>query len=153
MSKPTIKINLDELIILGEITPARGMSPEDALRVEEIEFTAYHNNAPIGHITTYRYILPTEKQSKSEFFTDMNFIPPRPRPGLLYMGVEDQYKGNGVSGFLIKFANEFYKSKYETTLHSGTQNSPEAIRVWEKLASCGDAVEYVYDKKRRWRLI
>jgi len=153
MSNLTQKIDLAELDVQIRERKPVGMSEENALRVEEIVFTAYYNHIEAGHITIDRFLKPNEKESQDTYFTDLDSKPPKPRPRLFYMGTKDEYKGNSIAGILIKFANEFYKSRYETPLHSGTINAPEAIRVWEKLVSCGDAIEYLYENKRRWRLL
>jgi len=147
------RINDSELNIKIKKRKPVGMSEDYASRVEENVFTAYYNQNEVGHISVDRIVKPTKEESGNPFFSDLDFDLPRSRPWLFFMGTEDEYKGNRIAGALIKFANEFYKSTYGTPLHSGTSNIDDAIKVWERLVNHGEAVEYTYDNKRRWKML
>jgi hypothetical protein len=88
-----------------------------------------------------------------EFYVDLNFCPPKPRPFLFYMGTEESYRGQGFAGKLVEFANEYFKNEFKTPLYSGTTNVHCAPRVWEKLVEEGKAVEKRYGGKQRWAML
>jgi hypothetical protein len=151
------KINAKEFINKLEIKTKKrkpvGISEDYASRIEEHVFTAYFNQIEVGHIVIDRLLKPTKEELKDDFFSDIDFEPIKAKPWLFFMHTEYEYKGNGIAGTLILYANEFYKSKYGTPLHSGTSNSADAIRVWEKLVNKECAKEYQYKSKRRWKLL
>jgi len=121
---------------------------------EHYTFKAYKGAKPIAHIAIDRVKeVKDPKISDDHFFMDFDFDPQRPRPYLFYMGTEEAYKGMGIAGRLIEFANEYFKKQYDTPLHSGTSNMDDAIKVWERLVNHGEAVEYTYDNKRRWKML
>jgi hypothetical protein len=114
-------------------------------------FSYLGHGQEVGHIT-FR-IMAELKDSQCEgdsFFFDKRFRPHKPRPYLMYMGVKEGFKGNQVAGWMIKHVNDFCNSQFDATFYSGTQNKPNAIRVWEKLVDEGVAFECKYDGKRRW---
>jgi hypothetical protein len=146
----TEKINLEDLEIKIESRKPVGMMEDYAVRVEELVFTAYLGSE-VGHLTIDRFTKPTKEESENAFFTDLELN--KPRPWLFYMGVKEEVRGNRIAGAMVEFANEYYKSNFNTPLHSGTINSPDAIKVWERLVRQDKAEEYVFEDKRRWRLL
>lgn len=116
-------------------------------------FTAYDVTEPIAHISVDLVEEPKDPIiSKDNFFMDFNFSPPKSRPYLFYMGTEEDYRGKGIAGRLIEFANEFFKNEFGTPLHSGIINQGSAPRVWEKLVQEKKATEYKCNGNRRWAM-
>jgi hypothetical protein len=131
------------------------------LRVDESEnnlgiweyytFSANYENEEIASIAID--ILKEAKDdsiAKSSFFMDFSFNPPKPRPYLFGMGTKENYRGFGIAGILTEFANSYFKNKLGIPIHSGKINNDSAIRVWEKLAEKGSAMEYIVDGDRIW---
>jgi len=128
-------------------------SENDYGKWQHYTFTAYEITLPVAHVAVDRVKKVKDPRiSNGSFFMDFDFKPPRPRPYLFYMGTEEDYKGRGIAGMLIEFANEFFKNEFGTPLHSGVINEESASRVWEKLVEEKKATEYKHDGKRRWAM-
>ena len=143
MNEGQLEIKLSEL----------NESQNDAGRWQHYTFTAYEDALPIAQVDVDRVKeIKNPQLSTDPFFMDFDFDPPRPRPYLFFMGTEEVYRGRGIAGRLIEFANEFFKKQFGTPLHSGITNSESASRVWEKLVEANKATEYENKKSRRWAM-
>ena len=129
-------------------------SENDFGKWEHYTFTAYDRDLPVARIGVDKLKEVKDRElSDDNFLIDSNFNPARPRPYLFGMHTDKNYRGEGIAGNLIKLANEYFKKQYGTPLHSGVINKGSAPRVWEKLVDEKKAIEYDYEKDRRWAML
>ena len=76
----------------------------------------------------------------------------RTEPFLFSMDTEEQYRGNGIVGKLIQYANDYLKENVGCPLSSGSTNKGSAPKVWEKLESDGNATRFTDISGVRWRM-
>jgi len=154
-----MKINLDYLTIVPTVNPTREWNL-NGFDWEDYRITGFLCDLEVGHITISRAEKYDEKYDR--FFFDGSTDPPTPKPFVAYQGTEEEFRGNGICGKLIIFANEFYRGKLGTTLYSDTHFVQsfrvQSKRVWQKLQEQELAVfkPYVLDsggKQDRWFMI
>jgi hypothetical protein len=155
-----MKINIDNLVIRASRKPLQKWNHIEC-DWENYRVYGYLDRICIGHITIVRASHSTQRIIDDYFFNVTN-VPPMPKPYVSYQETEEEYRGNGICGKLIIFANEFYRDKLGTTLYSDTlfiqDFKHQAMRVWEKLEENGLAVYEPYitysgNIKPRWFLL
>jgi hypothetical protein len=120
---------------------------------------AYDGPKKIAYVTTAVQVFDSTAHYDNFFFDSMR----RPKPFVEFMRTNDEYKGNGIAGMLLRLTNEYYISKFGTPLNSSTKfllntcfdicavpGESNSLKVWEKLVDEGLAYEYNQDGKRRF---
>jgi len=133
------------------------------VQIESYDIRATHGGKQIAKIkVTVRgnpeiYGNPKKPGDTIHFFFDTTTRPPTPKPYVEWQETEPEYRGRGICGRLIKTANNFYRGRLGTPIHSSTHfildNPCTSKRVWQKLEEQGLAMHEPYHGKSRWRMI
>ena len=102
------------------------------------------------------YLFSAHKAQEPVARLDITYSPTdehRPEPFTFAGVTEEAYRGQGIMGQLIRYANKYCKEELGSPLFSGTWNNDEGIRVWEKLADEGLVEEFMEEDEmeRRWK--
>lgn len=119
----------NDLSIIASTTPAR-IWDNNGDTYEEYVVFAFLKSAFAGYITIDRKV---SNYNIDEYYTELETG--KPKPLVYYMETEEAFRGNGLSGAIIKMANDFYGDSLGTRLYSPTHfiRNSGSKRVWEKL--------------------
>ncbi|VVB79987.1 Uncharacterised protein [uncultured archaeon] len=121
----------------------------------------------VGHITLSRCCYSAIDYDNDDFWFEKKGKIKTPRVVAVFQDTEESFRGQGVSGELLKLVNTMAKVKFgcsissDTTFcHSPVYNWKEknyverpAKKVWEKLEVEGFAYSHLYRDKPRWVML
>lgn len=125
----------------------------DTGKWEYYNFMALENGKIVAQMAVDRLIEPKEDWiAKDPFFWDFDSSPIKPVPYLFAIDVNEEYRGRGIAGNLIEFANDYFKNRFKIHIQSGLINEGAMQRVWEKLVENKKAMECVYNGEKMWKM-
>jgi hypothetical protein len=162
LEKPVIKVevDLDKLVIAPPRSTWREWDNHN-IHWEDYDVRAYYLGELASRLVIsraarrYRRLDPDSLTDR--FFFDFGQAPPHPKPFVEWQGTEERFRGKGINGYLICYANEFYRRIFDSSLYSSCHfiiNGGESARqVWRKLVKEGKAIYCPEEGKDRWRMI
>lgn len=121
---------------------------EDSVRFDELYFRITENDKEIAHLVTQELVDPLyEELNDPYYFQGGQSIP------IAFLGkVNEECRGKGLAGKLLKYANKYHLEKSQKNLYSDEINSPNGARVWEKFVEEGLAEEVSTTGYKRWKM-
>ncbi|MBL7054920.1 hypothetical protein ISS05_04135 [Candidatus Woesearchaeota archaeon] len=137
---------------LDDLTIETSQVPVDEIVTDNLSWRDYFvqgkmNGIPVGSLRITRAIY-RDGAYEDEYFFDLTQNPPASKLIVARQDTEEKFRGKNICGAIIQLANQYYKKREASVLHSDIHfPSPfteQSKKVWKKLEKSGLAVFQPY---------